>query len=229
MSVQGLAEGANLETIAGQVIDIVINVKNPTAAAAGINIAVKTEQNGTTSAGTLMPFASSGLRLQGGELAHGTPKAFVGGEVVFAVRWTAPSEPGTYYLHAVSNAVNRNGAPDIGDQWNWMQPVKIVVGTPSSVADAATIEYSSLDLRPLPAHGDVSMQIPSELTGETFTLSIIDGQGAVVYQREVQPGSAAIQQWDGRTFTGTHAAPGSYVVVLANDRRVLRGRAIIVR
>lgn len=227
--VDGLASGSDLSVIAGQVLEMTIAVNHPSAAAAGLNVAVRTELNGTVNAGTLEPYASSQLRQQGGELVHSTPKTFVGGTATFAIRWTAPTEPGTYYLHAVANAVNRNGSPDIGDQWNWMQPVKIVVTTSTTVAEVPAFDHSLLDLRPLPAHGDVTMSIPSDLSGEPFTLSVIDAQGAVVYRRELPPGSAAIQQWDGRTMSGTHAAPGSYVVVLANERRLLRGRAIIVR
>lgn len=229
VSVTGLSAGTDLQAVAGQALDLTISVKNPTAIATGINLAIRTELNGTTNAGTFTAAPSSGLRMQGGELVHSTPKNLAGGEATFAVKWNAPAEPGTYYLHVIANAVNRNGGPDIGDQWNWMEPVKIVVSNTSSVNERNDVVTHLLDLRPIPAHGDVFMSIPEHAGGETFAMSIVDAHGMVIYRREPTTITERIVHWDGRTAEGTHAAPGTYVVVLTSERRVLHGRAIIVR
>lgn len=229
VSVVGLPMSTDLQAVAGQALDFTISVKNPTAIAAGINVAVRTELNGATNAGAFMTVPSSGLRMQVGELVHSTPKNLVAGEATFSVKWNAPTEPGTYYLHVIANAVNRNGGPDLGDQWNWMEPVKIVVSNTSSVNERHDMVAQALDLRPIPAHGDVFMTIPEYDGSESFTMAIVDAHGTVVYRRESTTTTENVIHWDGRTAEGTHAAPGTYVVVLTSERRVLHGRAIIVR
>ena len=229
VSVTGLPAGTDLQAVAGQALDFTISVKNPTAIAAGINVAVRTELNGATNAGAFMTVPSSGLRMQVGELVHSIPKNLVAGEATFSVKWNAPTEPGTYYLHVIANAVNRNGGPDLGDQWNWMEPVKIVVSNTSSVNERHDMVAQALDLRPIPAHGDVFMTIPEYDGSESFTMAIVDAHGTVVYRRESTTTTENVIHWDGRTAEGTHAAPGTYVVVLTSERRVLHGRAIIVR
>jgi hypothetical protein len=229
VSVTGLPAGTDLQAVAGQALDLTISVKNPTAMATGINLAIRTELNGTTNAGTFTAAPSSGLRMQGGELVHSTPKNLAGGEATFAIKWNAPAEPGTYYLHVIANAVNRNGGPDLGDQWNWMEPVKIVVSTTSSVNDRNTAIAQTLDLRPIPAHGDVFMTIPEHAADELFSMSIVNAHGMEIYRRDATTTNEQVMHWDGRTAEGTHAAPGTYVVVLSSERRVLHGRAIIIR
>ena len=221
--------GADLQVVTGQALSFNVRVEHPSAVACGINISVKTEMNGNTNAGVLAMQPGSNLKLQSSELVHSSPRNFQGGVVTFPVRWNAPSEPGTYYLHVIANAVNRNGGPDMGDQWNWMQPVKIVVSEASSVYDANAVVMSSLDLRPVPAHGDVMMSLPSEAAGEEYTMLVLDPQGQVIYRRENVSSEQGIVAWDGKTATGAHAATGSYVVVLHHERRVFRGRAIIIR
>ena len=229
VSVVGLPANTDLQAVAGQALDLTISVKNPTAVATGINVAVRTELNGATNAGTFMTAPTSGLRMQGGELVHSSPKNLVTGEATFSVKWNAPTEPGTYYLHVIANAVNRNGGPDLGDQWNWMEPVKIVVSNTSSVNERHDMVAQTLDLRPIPAHGDVFMTIPEHDGSESFTMAVVDAHGTVVYRRESTTMTERVIHWDGRTAEGTHAAPGTYVVVLTSERRVLHGRAIIVR
>lgn len=229
VSVAGLAANADLQVVVGQALDFTISVKHPTAVASGLNVAVRTERNGSTNVGLLAASPSSGLRAQSGELVHASPKNFTSGEATFAIKWTAPTEPGTYYLHVIANAVNRNGGPDLGDQWNWMEPVKIVVSPTSHVNESSNLVSSTLDLRPIPAHGDVFMTIPDNASGETFAMSIVDAHGTVIYRRERTASVESVMHWDGRTANGAHAAPGTYVVVLTNERRVLHGRAIITR
>ncbi|MGA2298540.1 MAG: choice-of-anchor V domain-containing protein, partial [FCB group bacterium] len=97
-----------------------ITVTNSNEVAAGIDIAVKTDQTGDTDIGTLAPVSGGGLHVDGSELTHISPRTLSGGTCTFQFKWTAPSTPGTYYMRAIANAVNLNGVADAGDHWNWM-------------------------------------------------------------------------------------------------------------
>lgn len=226
--VVGLADGTDLRVQAGQTIDITIVVANALAVASGVNISVKADINATANAGTLATKQGGGLTRLNSELTHSTPRNFSNGVVEFPFSWTAPAESDTVYLHAIANAVNRNGRPDNGDQWNWMQPVRVIVEPVSGVASEDRMSTHELDLRPLPAHGDVHVTIPEASRGEVFTMYVIDAAGTVVMQSTIRPESYVVT-WDGRTSSGTHAPNGSYVVMLRGDRSILRGRAIIQR
>lgn len=110
-----------------QEVDFVVRVTNSSQSAAGVNIAVKTTETGSTNAGTLSFASGSGLRTESSELTHSSPKSF--GELTYAeftFTWKAPTTPGTYYLRAIGNAVNENGGTS-GDQWNWMTPKTLIV------------------------------------------------------------------------------------------------------
>lgn len=109
-----------------------VTISHASLPKAGVNIAVKTDQTGTTNIGTLSPETGSGLKLSNGELTNSSPKSLSGGSVSFNFTWTAPSTSGTYYLRAIGNAVNNNGGDDSGDLWNWMPIQTITVASPSS-------------------------------------------------------------------------------------------------
>lgn len=227
--VVGLADGADLRVQAGQTIDITIVVANALAVASGVNIAVKSDINATSNAGTLAPKTGGGLTRLNNELTHSTPKTFSNGIVEFPFTWTAPQEPDTTYLHAIANAVNRNGRPDNGDQWNWMQPVRLIVEPVASVASDDRMSTHQLNLSPLPSHGDVHITIPEAVRGDVFAMYVIDATGTVVQRSTIRTEHTHIVTWNGRTTDGAHAPNGSYVVVLHGDRTILRGRAIIQR
>lgn len=112
-----------------------IRVANSGYSYAGINIAVKTTQNGGTNAGTLTPNTGSGLQSSNGELTHTSPKNY-SDYASFDFTWTAPSTPGTYYLRAAGNAVNNNNQ-NTGDQWNFMTTQEITVVAPTQVVVSA--------------------------------------------------------------------------------------------
>lgn len=226
--VVGLADAADLRVVAGQSIDITIAVGNALAVATGVNIAVKTELNATMNSGTLTTKPGSGLTRLNSELTHSTPKSFADGVAEFTFSWTAPVQADTVFLHAIANAVNRNGSPDQGDKWNWMQPVRIIIEPASSVAESSP-DVHTLDLRPVPSHGDVAITIPESARGEEYAMLVIDPAGVIVHRSTVHAGGAVVVAWDGRMANGVHAPNGSYVVVLQNERRVFRGRAVIVR
>ncbi|MBK9249179.1 MAG: hypothetical protein IPM69_13965 [Ignavibacteria bacterium] len=99
-------------------------VAHATQQAAGINISVK---NGAgANAGAFE--AGTGLQLLNGELTHVAPQPMTGTPrgVAFNFVWTAPFVPGTYTLRAAGNAVNNSGNP-VGDVWNFMAPITIIV------------------------------------------------------------------------------------------------------
>jgi hypothetical protein len=109
-----------------------VRVANSGYSYAGVNIAVKTTQNGETNVGTLTPNTGSGLQSSNGELTHTSPKNY-SSYASFDFTWTAPSTPGTYYLRAAGNAVNNNNQ-NTGDQWNFMTTQEITVVAPTQVA-----------------------------------------------------------------------------------------------
>lgn len=119
-------------------LNITLIVSHSSRPRAGVNIAVKTTQNGNTDAGNLQPVSGSGLQKIGSELTHTGPKPLSGGQVSFEFTWQAPSTPGTYYLRAAANAVNYNGQSDPNDEWNVMTPIAITVTAPSKTITVNT-------------------------------------------------------------------------------------------
>ncbi|ROL60784.1 choice-of-anchor D domain-containing protein [Bacteroidetes/Chlorobi group bacterium MS-B_bin-24] len=111
----------------GSTTTFTVRVSNSNASAAGVNIGVKTTQTGETNAGTLSPATGSGLSLVNGELTHSSPKTMNGGIADFSFTWTAPDQPGVYYIRAIGIGANNNGREDSGDLWNWMSPQTITV------------------------------------------------------------------------------------------------------
>jgi hypothetical protein len=120
------SSSGNFELTPGSTGTYTITVSNSSESAAGIDIAVKTTETGSTNAGTLSPTTGSGLQTQSSELTHSTPKSLNNGSIGFTFTWTAPSTHGVYYLRAVGNAVNLSNS-NSGDQWNWMTPKQITV------------------------------------------------------------------------------------------------------
>jgi len=129
-TVTSLSLSSNLNTYVvdpGSTTSFTIRVSNSNANAAGVNIAVKTTETGETNVGTLTPASGSGLSSVNNELTHSSPKSMTGGSADFSFTWTAPNEPGTYYIRAIGIGVNNNGSADNNDQWNWMSPQTITV------------------------------------------------------------------------------------------------------
>ena len=114
-------------------LTITVSSSNSNHTAAGIDIAVKTTTTGETNAGTLSPGTGSGLQLSSGELTHSSPKSLQSGFASFTFSWTAPSQPGNYYLRAIANCVNGNGNADANDQWNRLAIQTITVQEAPSI------------------------------------------------------------------------------------------------
>ncbi len=114
-------------------LTITVSSSNSNHSAAGIDIAVKTTTTGETNAGTLNPGSGSGLQLSSGELTHSSPKSLQSGSASFSFSWTAPSQPGNYYLRAIANCVNGNGNADANDQWNRLSIQTITVQEAPSI------------------------------------------------------------------------------------------------
>lgn len=220
------AVDGKISAVVGETLSLTIVVSHQSREAAGVGIAVKTTEQGTTNAGTLGIIAGEGLRLSAGELTHSSPKALLGNEASFAFTWTAPSQPGTYYLRAIANAVNGDGSAGTIDQWNRMPVVEVVVGLPNSVE-----EYSDVDvvISPVPAHDQVSMTVPTQ-ANEHLQISVIDHMGAVVASdKAVASGDSFRYTWNGRRNDGSLVPQGAYVVAIVSDRTMMKGRAIIIR
>ncbi|MEJ5286620.1 MAG: hypothetical protein CH6_1883 [Candidatus Kapaibacterium sp.] len=127
------SETGSFEFSPGQKVKILLTIQSPTGVTSGCNIAVKNQLNGSTSAGTLEPGPNSGLYLSKSELTHQQPKNFTAGASTYEFYWTAPTNPGTYYLQAVGLASNNNGKEDNNDIWNFAPVVEIQVKSVSSV------------------------------------------------------------------------------------------------
>lgn len=220
------AVDGKVSAVVGETISLTIVVSHVSREAAGIGVAVKTTEQGTTNAGTLGIVAGQGMRLSAGELTHSSPKPLVDNEASFTFTWTAPSQPGTYYLRAIANAVNGDGSAGTIDQWNRMPAVEVVVGLPNSVD-----EYSHVDvvLSPVPAHDQVSMTVPTQ-ANEQLQITVIDHLGAVVASdNAVASGESYRYTWNGRRNDGSQVPQGAYVVAITSNRKLMKGRAIIIR
>lgn len=209
----------------GVTVTLTLQVFNPNKTAAGCNIGVKTVKNGFIRAGTLVAISGSGLYLLGSELTHASPKTMTDGSATFEFEWKAPTNQGTYYLQAAANAVNESGTPD-GDNWNFMEPVQIVVSTEVGVHSA---ESPLTSIYPVPAHGNVTITAEA-VAGTDVSITIVDALGAVIREWTGQCNNGAfVYVWNGRSQDGSPAPPGVYVVAVQNQRRLIWGRAILAR
>ncbi len=112
-------------------------VAHPSFPSAGVGIAVRTTETGSTNVGTLTVVAGSGMRARNGEITQTSARPMSGGQIRFTFTWKAPAAPGTVYVQAIGNAVNGNGNDDANDSWNWLDPVAITVEEATSVAEIA--------------------------------------------------------------------------------------------
>lgn len=212
----------------GQSIRLDVIVANAAQRNAGINIAVKSSLSSESNAGTLaLAQGNTSLRTDfSGELTHRSPLALSGGRATFTFEWTAPETEGSVFLRATGNAVNRDGGP-AGDQWNYLQPVEIVVGPTSSVEHAHSSTYAHVF--PLPSHDGVTVYAEAD-ADEQFSVTVINAVGNAVFSGVYTASSESVQYtWPGTTSTGIPAPSGSYVVALISERRTILGKAIIQR
>ena len=92
-------------------------------------------------------------------------------------------------------------------------------------------EYAVVDVAvtPVPSHESVSITVPST-SGEKLRISIVDQLGAIVSSNEETAlGDSFRYVWDGRRSDGSLAPQGYYIVSILSDRRLMKGRAIIIR
>jgi hypothetical protein len=211
----------------GETVELSVIVAHPTNNRAGVNIAVKRTENGNLNVGTLA--AVAGLRALAGsqELTHSGPRQMSGGQATFTFRWTAPPDEGTYFLQAVGNAVNGNSTADDGDSWNYLTPVQLVVANPTSVDESSRTLAGHL--APIPAHDAVTMSAPAT-EGETFDVLVTTMDGSIVATDRITASAGVVAYtWNGRTAAGLPVMPGAYAIALTNERRMVRGMAVITR
>ncbi len=218
--------GGRLSANTGETITFTVVVANPNRQRAGVGIAVKSTETGSANAGTLSTIAGEGTRMSAGEITHSGSKVMTDGEASFRVSWTAPAQAGTYYLRAIGNAVNGDGSASGLDQWNWISPVEIVVSPSTSVDETSVVNVVT---SPVPAHDHVSVTVPST-NGERLSVSVVDGTGQVVAtDLVVAAGESLRYTWNGRRDDGSLAPQGVYTIAILGERRLMKGRAIIVR
>lgn len=210
----------------GGTLALSLRVEHTSLSYAGANISVNTERNGTTAAGTLAAVSNGGLRLTQGQLTHASPRSGSNGVVSFEFTWTAPSTEGTYFLHAIGNAVNRNGGTG-GDEWNWMEPIEITVSNSVSVIEASGIARN-LKIYPVPAHGAVTISATTQ--DDVVDVIVTNQLGEFVFIRPLTSNTGQVEfVWSGRSTSGSPVPPGLYMVAIVGRNTNVFGRALIVR
>lgn len=194
--------------------------------AAGVNVSVRLSQNASQRVGTFTIGEDGSTRIQQGEITHSNRRVTTDGVAAFTFSWTAPDTEGEYVMQAIGNAVDNNGSPGTGDQWNWMPPVRMIVSGTSSVYDRAPLP---LTMSPVPAHDVVTATAPAS-SGESFDVTVMNAFGEVVLTDNIVATSDVVRYvWNGRTGNGSVAAPGGYFVTLTGTHRRHVGKAIIIR
>ncbi|HRK04952.1 MAG TPA: hypothetical protein PLW14_07635 [Chlorobiota bacterium] len=194
--------------------------------AAGVNVSVRQSQNASQRVGTFSIGDDGSTRIQQGEITHSGRRITTDGVATFTFSWTAPDTEGEYVMQAIGNAVDNNGSPGSGDQWNWMPSVRIVVSGTSSVRDNAPLPLS---MSPVPAHDVVSATAPAS-AGESFEVAVMNAHGEVILTDNIVATSDVVRYvWNGTSSNGSLAAPGGYIITLTGTHRRHVGKAIIIR
>lgn len=184
--------GSSIEMTPGSSREFTIVVAHNSLAVAGIGIAVRDAADGGVNVGTLV--AGTNVRLKGttGELTHAEPVPMSGGSVSFTFTWTAPPVAGTYWVQAIGNACNGDGAEDSRDLWSWMTPVQINVTTTSGVAEHGSGGAGSLVIAPMPLMSGGVASIGGLSPGLNHIV-MRDMQGRIVHQQTLDVSSGADQ------------------------------------
>jgi len=149
------SESGTFEVDPGAKVKFILTIASQNGITAGCNIAVKTQVNGSTYAGTLEAIPGSGLYVSKSELTHQQPKQMSNGKVTFEFYWTAPTQPGSYYLQAVGLASNNNNKEDNNDLWNFAPPQTILVRTPSGIESENVNDVFSIYPNPISSNSKV--------------------------------------------------------------------------
>jgi hypothetical protein len=209
-------------------------------AAAGVNIAVRTNATTDVAAGTITP-ADNTLSLRGTAGAEVTQARRIAkamptdSAVAFSFDWVAPTTPGTYFLRAVGNAVNGNVLADAADVWNWLQPVRLVVTLASSVRLQPAADGENLSIAPNPASGATTFAwtLPdgsAAALNEEFTLRLVNAAGTEFrsWNGTANAGQVTIP-FDGKDAQGVMLPTGQYFAVLQTRRRQLVRTVALIR
>lgn len=107
-------------------------------------------------------------------MTHSSPKSISNNTVDFDFSWTAPSDPGEYYIRAIANAVNGNGSSDAGDTWNWMPAQKVIVKGVDITSPSAGSSYCKEDQLSINAdiYGVENVNIYLKQSGSDFSETI---------------------------------------------------------
>lgn len=206
----------------GEKVDFSIVVGHATARSAGVSITVRSAATAPTGAvGTLSVSATgSGLRVRtpgsGQEITQSAPKTMTGGTVTFPFSWTAPPAAGTYYVQAVANAVNGDGAENNADDWTFLEPVEIKVEATSSVEDLPAFSA----LYPNPLAPSQILHLDAEFIGPT-QVSVVNVQGVVMIDEMMDLSNGALPR------PLAELPRGVYMITARNGMVQRRGSFII--
>lgn len=211
-----------IEMTPGSSREFTIVVAHNALAVAGIDVAVHDAEDGGVNVGTLAGVSNVRLKGTTGELTHAEPVAMSGGQVSFTFTWKAPDVAGTYYVQAIGNAANGDGAEDSRDQWAWMTPVQIVVSTTSGVAEQRRGSSASPVISPMPLTSGSRGSI-SGLTPGSNVVVLRDMQGRIVHQQTLDAASTA----DQLPLDAPALPSGIYGVTVTTSGRATRTTLII--
>lgn len=210
-------ESAKTKLAPGETGTFTVVVAHATYPGAGVGIAVRTSQTGSTNIGTLAVTPGTGLRVRNGEITHSSTRQLSGGSVRFTFTWTAPTQPGTYYIQAIGNAVNGNGRDDGNDNWAFLQPQAITVEQSTSVDEEAALP---LAVFPNPLRGDASLYLGADISG-MMRVQLVSTAGTVVIDEEMN-----VER--GQLPRSLATLPrGVYAIITSNGTLMRRGRVVI--
>lgn len=222
--------GTNFTVTPGGTISLKMVVAHASNPSAGFNAAVLNSAG--ANAGTLAADNDSFVRVSQSEVTQSSPKTMTGGKATFSFKWTAPTTPGQYTVHAVGNAVNGNGVEDAGDHWSIINPVTITVQAGSSVEETPTESSSAfMSAFPNPTRDKVSLTFVAESTG-LASISIVDMQGRVVNRFDQTIPGKGVQTIELQTIStnGASLVSGLYrAVVEQSNGEILTAPIVIER
>ena len=123
-------------------------------------------------------------------------------------RGKPPTEPGTYFVQAIGNAVNGNGSADANDSWNWMTPRQIVVEPTNSITDVSA-NQDMVIVSPLPTSSTATVILPSDASGGAYTVLVTASDGQTVYSEQITLAEQNSYVWNGKSMSGADVANGS--------------------
>lgn len=108
----------------GQKKTITVTIENPDKIGAGLNASIKSYDDEIYDAGEFT--TGPGTKIRKNEITHKRTKNFQDECATFTFVWQAPKKSGEYFFMVAGIAVNKDRSSR-GDEFNWMDPISIIV------------------------------------------------------------------------------------------------------